>query len=198
MRELVLRRKLKRAKPVFKRHEANKRKRLNDSPYRKPKGYTSAKKRNMRGRVKIPAQGYQSPIAVRSLHPSGLNILNVNSLKDLELVTKDSIIVISSRMGLKKKYELAKKLVDKKVRVANFDIVKFIKDSDELMKKRGLNRAELLKSRDKKSKIVKKEDSKGTKKESKDLEVREGSKKSVYKKQKSIKGAEKEVVKGLK
>jgi large subunit ribosomal protein L32e len=196
MRELSLRRKLKRAKPVFKRHEANKRQRLKNSSYRRPKGYTSAKKRNMRGRGKIPAHGYQSPLAVRGLHPSGLNILNVSSLKDLELVTKDSIIVISSRMGLKKKYELAKKLVDKKVRIANFDADKFIKASDELMKKRGLKRVELLKSRDKK-KIVKKDDKKSEKKVE-DLEVREGTKKSVYKKQKSIKGAEKEVVKGLK
>ena len=197
MKELGMRRVLKRSKPVFKRQDANKRKKVSDS-YRKPKGYTSHAKMHMRGRIKPRSMGYRSPKKVRGLNSAGKKVVMINSINDLKSVKKGFVGVLSSKISSKKKYEMAKLIVKEKTEISNFNAEKFVEKIDASLKERKVKRKDFLKSRDKKAKVEKKEVKGKKKKESKSLEVREGTKKAVHKKQRSMKGTEKEAVKGVK
>jgi hypothetical protein len=120
----------------------------------------------------------------------------INNVQDLESLGKDSVAVISSGVGAKKKYEIARTALRKKLAITNFNPEIYVKKVEESMLKRKAERKSFLESRDKKAKAKKKDEVK--KKDAKKLEVREGTKKQVYKKEKTVKGSEKDAIKGLK
>ena len=108
MKALAIRRVMKRAKPVFRKQDANKRKKLSRTSYKKPDGYSSGQRKRKRGKVAIPLVGFSSPRAVKGLHASGKKVVMVKNFKDLKLVDKESIGVISASVGMRKRLELLK------------------------------------------------------------------------------------------
>lgn len=119
MRLIKLRAKVKRKKPNFKRQGAKNLKRLGDK-WRKPKGRQSKLRRHMKGRGFLPNPGYNSPRAVRYLHPSGYEEVLVSNLNQLNSINiSEQCIRIASSVGNKKRFEMQKKAEELKIKILN-------------------------------------------------------------------------------
>ncbi|MBS3133503.1 50S ribosomal protein L32e [Candidatus Woesearchaeota archaeon] len=119
-KELIKLRKAKKSgKPAFATQDSWKRKRLPAS-WRRPRGMHSKMRLKHKGNPKMPSQGYRSPKLVRYAHPSGLMPAVINSMKQLDSVT-DEGVVISSSVGIKKKIALIKAATERKLTVLNLN-----------------------------------------------------------------------------
>jgi|GEM_PF-379033 large subunit ribosomal protein L32e len=126
---LEKRKKLKAKKPTFLSQDSN---RISfKSKWRKPRGIHNKRRLNKAGHQKNPSQGYRSPKLVRGLHTSGLNLITINNLKDIQNIDpKTQLIEFSSTIGLKNKLSLLETCKEKKLQVSNVkDIDKFIKEA---------------------------------------------------------------------
>lgn len=133
---LALRQRIKKKKPKFVRQEIQRRKKLTEK-WRQPKGYHSKIRRKFGGKRKQPGMGYCSPKAVKGLSKQGLNLVNVSTLNIIEKMDAKKDIAIVARVGMKKKIELLKKLLEKKIKILNIlNAEEIIKKADEEMKKK--------------------------------------------------------------
>ena len=131
---LELRNEMKKKKPTFLRQEAHKRKKLGKK-WLRPKGRDSKMRRKMRGYRRTPSVGYASPRKVKGLTRDGFIERVVETMKDLKNISKEEIIILSRRLGLKKKILLLKEIEKQGLKVGNVeDIPKFLKDVDEKFK----------------------------------------------------------------
>lgn len=167
MTDLIkLRKKMKNKKPDFVRQHAYKKKKLSKG-WRAPKGMHSKMRRKLKSRRKQPSVGYSSPKAVRGFSKEGFKLVLVKTLKDLEKI-KDEAIIIAKSVGLKKKLQLLEKIKQLKLKVVNVkEIDKFIKQAKESLE------AKKKKKKQKQVKVVKKEKPKEKKETPKEKEKRE-------------------------
>jgi len=108
----------KQKNPKFVRQDHHKKKRL-DKIWRKPRGGDSKKRLRKQNRV-IVAPGYGTPRELRDKDPSGQTIIRVDSLKDLDKVNAKHTVIVSSKLGFKKKVQILKELMKNKVKILNF------------------------------------------------------------------------------
>jgi len=150
---LELREKIKNKKPDFVRQEYKRRKTLAEK-WRKPKGLQSKMRRKFKGRRKSPSTGYGSPKEIKGFDVSGLKQIYVNSINDLENVdAKEEGIILSTRIGLRKKIEIIKKATEKKIKILNIkNTEEFLKKVEEQRKKDKEKREEKTKEKEKKKK----------------------------------------------
>ena len=135
MNELLNLRKAKKAKkPTFKTQDSWKRKRIPKS-WRRPKGLHSKMRLKFKGNPKLPSQGYRSPAEVRGMHGSGLKTVFVTSLKQMDSVNAEGII-LASALGAKKKREIIKKAAEKKLKIVNLDVAKYLKKTEKAVHKK--------------------------------------------------------------
>ena len=133
MKKLIaLRKEKKSKKPVFRSQDSWKRKLLPKS-WRRPKGLHSKMRLKFKGNPKMPSQGYRSPRKVRGMHGSGLTTVLVRSLKQLEGLKSEGII-IASALGAKKRIEIIKKAAEKNLKVANLDAAEYLKKKERAAK----------------------------------------------------------------
>jgi len=119
---LEIRKELKERKPEFIRQDTHKRKKLTVK-WRKPKGIHSKIRHHFKGRGKMPSPGYKSPAKVRGMHSSGLKMINISSIKDLQKIKNQSEgVVISKTVGMKKKIEILKMAKELKIKVLNLNL----------------------------------------------------------------------------
>jgi large subunit ribosomal protein L32e len=104
---------LRKKKPVFRRQESTRYKRV-PTTWKAPKGRQSKQRLRKGGSPKCPGTGYGTPKEVRGLHPSGYEDILVKNISDLEQVEpKTQAVRFSARLGknkLKGFRETAKKL----------------------------------------------------------------------------------------
>ena len=150
----------KRRKPVFVRQDAHKKAKLGWK-WRKPKGMHSKMRLHKRGKRRCVQIGWGSPKKVINFDKSGLRIKMVSSIKDMDAVIKNEEgIIISKRVGMRKKIGLLKKAQEKELAVLNVrDIPNYLKEAEDSIKKK-----KELKEKTKKEGERKKKESK-TKKE---------------------------------
>ena len=118
MSDLLELRKVKKAKkPAFVNQDSWKRKVLPTS-WRRPRGMHSKMRLKFRGNPKLPSQGYRSPRLVRYAHPSGMRTVLVSSVKQLDAL-KDEGVIISSVVGVKKKLVIIKTATEQKLKILN-------------------------------------------------------------------------------
>lgn len=136
MKELLkLRKEKKRKKPDFIRQ--NKGKKSLKKCWRQPKGMHSKLRRKKAGHIKHPSPGFSSPKAVRHLHPSGLKEKIITNLNQLSTVQKNEGIIISSKLGLRKKLKILNKIKELKHQLLNIkNIDEFIKQTQKKQKTR--------------------------------------------------------------
>ena len=175
-------------KKAFVRHDSHKKKRVG-SKWRKARGIQSKMRLGMRGYRKRLQIGYGSPKAVKGMHSTGVSIMLVSSVSDLDRIdAKKQGIVIAKNIGLKKRVEMVKKAQEQKIRILNIkDPAKFLSDVEQLFKKK---REE--KEKKKKEKKVKKEEKEKKAAEKEKEEEKEKEQKEVEKKETIESSAEEE------
>ena len=108
------------SRPKFIRPESWRYKRL-ETNWRKPKGIDNhQRKQKSRGRPGLVKIGYGTPKIAKGLHPSGYTDNLVYNLNDLEkLNPKKDGVRFGHSVGMKKRKELMKIVIEKKFRVFN-------------------------------------------------------------------------------
>lgn len=116
---LELRKAIKRKKPVFVRRDARYKVRV-PFKWRKPRGRHSPVRQRHKGKLRLVSIGYGSPKAVKHLHSSGLQKILINNKKELENLNPEKQgIIISSKVGNKKKTGIIKAALEKKLTILN-------------------------------------------------------------------------------
>lgn len=162
---------MKKKKPKFVRQEAYKRKRLSRTGWKKPKGMHSKMRRKKKGKRKSPSVGYSSPKAVRGLTREGFKPVLVKTLKDLDKIKENEIIILSRTLGLRKRLQLLEKIKQLKLKIQNIkNIDKFIKQAKENQEKKKKEKKEKKKSKQKKPKETKKKQETEEEKEKREKE----------------------------
>jgi len=182
--KLELRKAIKKRKPNFLRQDAQRVKRL-AKKWRQPKGMHSKIRRKFGGKRVQPSPAYSSPKEVRGLHPSGLKEVRVENPKGLEVVNpKTDGVIISSKVGIKKKIAILKEALKLKLTILNEKQPEnFIKQVEERLSKK---KEELKKKQEKKKKskeeALKKAEEKSKEKKTENLEEKEKKEKIEQKK----------------
>lgn len=158
---LRLRKKIKSKKPNFIRQQAHKKKGLKQK-WRRPKGIHSKLRLNKAGHIKRPSPGFGSPKKVRYLTPEGLIPRIIKSLPELNLVKDGEIIILSSKLGIRKKTRILEKISELKLKVSNVknidDYIKSVKD--KLKQRKETSKEKQKKKQEEKAKTVKKTEEK--------------------------------------
>lgn len=115
---LELRKKLNAKRPKFVAQDSHKRKEAPTS-WRKPKGMGSKMRHGFWGRPSCVNSGYRGPVAVRGLDKRGLQPTLVHNLMEVEAVNAKTQSVIIAKVGNKKKAQLLKACIDKKLTIMN-------------------------------------------------------------------------------
>jgi large subunit ribosomal protein L32e len=167
---LEVRNKLKAKKPKFKRVQSNQFAKLKnkENSWRKPKGMGNKVRRQRRGQAKMPKVGYGSPREVKGLTRDGFRPVIVNNVNELSNINpKEEIVVISSRVGGRKKLEILNEIKSKKLSVYN--VKDLDKEISSLKKEKKKKESKESKKKEEENKEVpkSKEDNKKKEEESK-------------------------------
>ena len=158
MKNLIeLKKKQKKKKPNFIRQESL-RKRLKNK-WRRPKGIHSKirlREAGKRARVSI---GYGTPKNLRGLHKEGLKYIRISNLKDVDNLKENQIIVLA-KIGGKKKQQILKEIIKRKLKISNLDPKKFLEKYENKRKEKKQKRAERAKKKSEKDKKKKKDEEK--------------------------------------
>jgi len=117
--QLVIRRQIKKRTPHFLRDEGFRYKRIPKN-WRRPTGYTSKLRINLKYRPSKVRVGFRAPKIVRGLHASGFKEIIIHTIKELETIDpKKQAVRIGSTVGTKKRLEIAKRAGELDIRVLN-------------------------------------------------------------------------------
>jgi len=117
--QLVIRRQIKKRTPHFLRDEGFRYKRIPKN-WRRPSGYTSKLRINLKYRPSKVRVGFRAPKVVRGLHASGFEEVMVHTIKELETIDpKKQAVRIGGTVGTKKRLEIAKRADELAIRVLN-------------------------------------------------------------------------------
>jgi large subunit ribosomal protein L32e len=115
---LKIRKRQKKKKPRFIQEESWRYKRIH-AVWRRPKGIDSAMRFKRKSRPKSVEVGYRSPKKIRGFHPSGFREVLVHNLRELEKINSESVIRVSSTVGLRKKILIVEKAKERGLKVLN-------------------------------------------------------------------------------
>ena len=117
--QLVIRRQIKKRTPHFLRDEGFRYKRIPKN-WRRPTGYTSKLRINLKYRPSKVRVGFRAPKIVRGLHASGFEEVMIHTVKELETIDpKKQAVRIGGTVGTKKRLEIAKRASELDIRVLN-------------------------------------------------------------------------------
>ena len=116
----MLKLKLERKRPLFRRQEWFRYKKLGEA-WRRPKGKHSKMREHKKYRPPVVDSGFRGPKKVRYLHPSGYRDVLVHNVNELSKLNKElDAVRIASTVGKKKKLEIYKTAVEKGFKVLNY------------------------------------------------------------------------------
>jgi LSU ribosomal protein L32E len=111
---------MSRNRPLFRRQEWFRYKKLGDS-WRRPKGKHSKMREHRGYRPPNVDSGFRGPRAVRYLHPSGYRDVLVHNVKDLESLNPETDAVrIASSVGKRKKEDIYSRAKELGLKVLNY------------------------------------------------------------------------------
>jgi large subunit ribosomal protein L32e len=118
-KQLVIRRQIKKRTPYFLRDEGFRYKRIPKN-WRRPTGYTSKLRINLKYRPSKVRVGFRAPKIVRGLHASGFQEVMIHTVKELETINpKKQAGRIGGTVGTKKRLEIAKRAGELDIRILN-------------------------------------------------------------------------------
>ena len=152
MKELISN--LRKKKPNFLRQNSNKYKFKNK--WRAPRGLHNKIRLKRKGHVKQPSIGYGTPSEIKFLDKNtGLKPILVSNISELlGINSKTELVIVASRIGMKKKVEIIKKCQELKLSMFN------VKDSENELKE--IEKTISEKKKTKETKVVKEKVEKNT------------------------------------
>jgi large subunit ribosomal protein L32e len=176
---LEKRKEMKKRRPSFMRKDIYKKSRLGSS-WRKPRGLDNKQRLCKKGPAKKISNGYRAPRDVRGLHKSGLAPFVISNVAQLNLLTKEQGVIISAKVGNKKRQAIITEVKKKELRLLNLDADEAIeKIQTELKQRQELRRKRLTEQTEKKKSI----EEKVKKEEAKKEEIKKEEKKEELKKE---------------
>lgn len=168
---LELRKQIKKKKPHFLRQNAGKLSKLRNV-WRQPKGMHSKMRKKLRSYKKHPSPSYSSPKKVRGLTPEGFIPMIINNSSELK---DQKAIIISGKVGLRKRVEIAKKALQLKIKILNLkNPDKFVNEiKEQLTKKKEEKKKKLEERKKSKQEAVKKTETKQKEETPEEKEKRE-------------------------
>jgi len=149
---LELRKRAKKKKPNFVRHEGWRYKRLSEG-WRRPRGLDNRMRRKIKGWPPTVNVGYRGPKVARGLHPSGYKEVLVYNTNDLEEIDpKTQAIKIAHTVGKRKRAKILVEARKKKIIVLNVKEVKEVVEEKELAEEKVEEVAETEKPKQKQKK----------------------------------------------
>ncbi len=183
MKELLeLRNRRNKKKPAFVRKDTHIKAKVKAN-WRKPRGKHSPVREQHKGRPKLVSPGYGAPKAVRHLHHSGLKIVQVKNLVDLDNINPEKEgVMLAKTTGIRKRIEVIKIALEKKLTILNLkEPQQYLDTLAAEFKKRQESKKKKLTEKEKKEEEKKK---KATEKEEKDKKVEAKKEKSTEKEEK--------------
>ncbi len=113
--------------------------------WRKPKGLQNKQRIKGKSHMANPDSGYRSPAEIRGVHKSGLIPVVISNILDLEKVSKSEGVIISSKLGDKKRLLIIEKIKSAGLRVLNLDVEKAVEKINLKQKSRKQSRSDKLK-----------------------------------------------------
>ena len=173
--QLEKRNERKSKKPTFRRQDSNKY--SFNNKWRKPRGLHNKRRLNKKGHQKNPSIGYSSPKEVKYLTKDGLNRVIIFNNQDLEKINKEKdIIVLSAKLGTKKKLQLLKEIQKIGLKVENIkNIESYIKEKESKFEERKKQKQKKIseKEKSKKESLKKAKEKEGEDGEDKQKEIKE-------------------------
>ena len=149
-------------KPKFTRHESHKKKGIKPN-WRAPKGLHNKVRLGIRGYRIKPDTGYRTAILKRGKTQDGKRLVLVTKTKDLEgLKTRDTVLILASNLGVKKRLDLLLAIKEKNFAVLQGDVDSIIKkiNEDRARKKKESEDKKTTRSAKKKTEEKKKKEEK--------------------------------------
>lgn len=148
---LIIRKNLKKKKPVFLRQDALIKKKLSKK-WRKPRGMHSKLREGRKGHPKKPSSGYRSPKAVRNLTKEGFKQLLIYNPDGLQKMNKETqTATLAKSVGLKKKIKILEKAKSLGFKLSNIkDIDATLKEIEEKLIKKKETKTKRFKEKVKK------------------------------------------------
>jgi large subunit ribosomal protein L32e len=172
----------KRKKPNFIREESKKIKKLRHMGWRKPRGWHNKMRLTKKGHRRCVRMGWGSPRAVKGLHKSGLEMIPISAISQIEKINPETQgIIIGAGVGTKKKMAMVELALKKKITIINIrDPVKFLEGKTADFKKK---KEDKLAKREEKTKKAKEAAPKKSIEQKVDKEETEEEKKAREKKE---------------
>lgn len=164
---------LKKKKPKFNRVDWNRKPRFNSGnkkfKWRRAAGRDSKIREGRKGRSTMPSVGYMAARSIRGLI-NGMKPVMVHNVSELSRVGKGEVAVISTKVGNRKKVDIANASLKLSLKFLNFDPKKFLEDLEK--KKAEKKKAVKKEKKTEEKKVEKKEEKKESKKEEKPKETK--------------------------
>ncbi len=152
---LETKQKKKATKPDFKRTDAHKKLRLH-SGWRKPKGLQNKMRLQFKGYRRIVKSGYQTPAQLKNKNSSGLEIVIVNNMAELEALDKKTQAALIGNLGRKKKEQMIKKAQDSGITLVNLSVKSYMEKTKTMLEDKSKKKEALLKKQKEKEEKEKK------------------------------------------
>jgi large subunit ribosomal protein L32e len=167
----------------FIRKDVNKKKRIANTGWRKPKGITNKKRLNRKGHSANVRPGYGTPNKEKN-KINGLQIITITKITELENINPKTECVVIGRTGKQKKLDMIKKAEEKKITIMNLKTEEYKKRTEEFFAERQkTSKQKTEKQKVKEEELKKAEKKKEEKKEDKE-EISEEEKQKKEKQEK--------------
>lgn len=185
MTNLIEVKKKKRAKnPDFLRSDAHKKKRLKTG-WRSARGHHNKMRLVKRGYRRLVKSGYGTPATLRDFETNGIKKITISNLNDLSKVNPKTECAIISNVGLKRKIELVKEAIKRKIIIFNVKKPEeFLKLVEEGRKKQAEEKKKAELAKKEKEKVKEKTKQEVKKKEETTEELNEEEKQEQERKEK--------------
>ncbi len=150
---LEKRKETKRKKPLFIRKDIYKKARIGKS-WRKPRGLDNKQRLCKRGPAKKISNGYRAPKEIRGFHKSGLMPVIVSNISQLNSITKEQGVILSAKIGNKKRQMLIIEAKKKDLVLLNLDADKTLEKIQAELKQRQESRKKALETDKEKKKSI--------------------------------------------
>lgn len=116
---------VKKKHPAWRRQDKPFRPALPDN-WRKPRGHHSKVRRAKKWKIRMPNVGWGTPKLLRNT-TKGRRIVSINKIDDLKTLNEKSVGVVSAKLGLRSRLEIAKACSGKNYAFLNFSPEKIVK-----------------------------------------------------------------------